>query len=165
MAQPQRVVWDIRAVTSMLQGIGQGREVTNELKRASAIAGFSVERCAKLNLTRMVYSQPERGYRRTGTLRRSVHVAAPSTDHSGDPATAKSTNLGGRQSPRLVEEQGQTLVTEVGTWLLYSKRVHDGTGPGMTAKPYLTDALVKNERFIVETIARGLENALRRAAR
>ena len=165
MAQPQRVVWEIRAVTAMLRSIAEGREVTNELKRASAIAGFSVERDAKLNLTRMVYSQPERGYRRTGTLRRSVHVAIPGADHGGDLSSAKNTNLGGRTSPRLVAEQGQTLVVEVGTWLVYARRVHDGTGPRMTKRPYLDDALTKNRRFIEDTIARGLENALRWATR
>jgi hypothetical protein len=159
-----RVVWDIRGVTAMLRQIADGPQVVNELKQASAIAGFKVERDAKLNLTRMVYSQPERGYRRTGTLRRSVHVAPPGTDHSGDLTRAKGTTLGGRKSPSLVAEQGQTLVVEVGTWLVYAKRVHDGTGPRMTARPYLDDALTQNRRFIEETIVRGLGNALRRAA-
>ena len=162
----QRVVWEIRAVTNMLRSIAEGPEVMNELKRATAIAGFSVERDAKLNLTRMVYSQPERGYRRTGTLRRSVHVAIPEADHGGDLSSAKVTDLGSRSaSPRLVATRGHTLVVEVGTWLVYAKRVHDGTGPGMTKRPYLDDALTKNRRFIVDTIARGLENALRRATR
>jgi hypothetical protein len=160
-----RVVWDIGGVTAMLRSISDGPEVVDELKRASAMAGFKVEREAKINLTRMVYSQPERGYRRTGTLRRSVHVAAPGTDHSGDQPRARSTDLGGRQSPRIVGEEGQTLVVEVGSWLLYAKRVHDGTGPRMTAKPYMTDALTQNRRFIEEIISRGVMNALRRAAR
>jgi hypothetical protein len=159
-----RVIWDIRGVTAMLRSLATGPEVINELKRASVMAGFKVERDAKLNLTRMVYSQPERGYRRTGTLRRSVHVAAPGADHGGDLASARHTVLGGRQqSPSLVAEQGQMLIIEVGTWLLYAKRVHDGTGPRMTARPYLDDALTANQRFIEETIARGVANALRRA--
>lgn len=160
-----RVIWEIGAVTAMLRTIAEGPETINELKQASAIAGFGVERSAKINLTRMVYSQPERGYRRTGTLRRSVHAAAPGTDHGGDDARARYNDLGGRRSSSLVEEEGNTLVIEVGSWLLYAKRVHDGTGPRMTAKPYLTDALTQNRRFIEEAVAHGVVNALRRAAR
>jgi hypothetical protein len=160
-----RVIWDIRGVTAMLRDIAQGPQIISEMKQASAMAGFKVERDAKLNLTRMVYSQPERGYRRTGTLRRSVHVAIPGADHGGDLTRAKTSTLGGRKSPRLVAELGQTLVVEVGTWLLYAKRVHDGTGPRMTARPYLDDALAQNARFIEETIARGVANALRRATK
>lgn len=160
-----RVVWDIRGVIAMLRDLAQGPQIIHEMKQASVMAGFKVERDAKLNLTRMVYSQPERGYRRTGTLRRSVHVAAPGADHGSDQASARHTVLGGRKSPSLVAEQGQLLIVEVGTWLLYAKRVHDGTGPRMTARPYLDDAFAQNARFIEETIARGVANALRRAMR
>ena len=158
-----RVVWDIRAVTAMLREIADGQETIGELKKASAITGFTVERDAKINLTRMVYSQPERGYRRTGTLRRSVHTAPPGADHSGDATRARHSDLGGRQSPNLVAEERDRLVTEVGTWMLYARRVHDGTGPRMTPKPYLDDALRANERQIEEIIAIGLTRALRRA--
>lgn len=158
-----RVVWDIRAVTQMLRELQNGAGTIQELKRASAIAGFNVERHAKLNITRMVYSQPERGYRRTGTLRRSIHTVPPGASHDSDLARAKMTDLGGRQTPNLVGEEGNRLVTEVGTWIRYARRVHDGTGPRMTAKPYLTDALTQNRKFIEETIARGVRNALTRA--
>lgn len=158
-----QVVWNISAVLQMLREIADGQETIQELKQASAIAGFKVERDAKINLTRMVYSQPERGYRRTGTLRRSVHTAPPGTDHSGDAARARHTDLGGKQSPSIVGEEGGNLVTEVGTWMRYARRVHDGTGPRMTPKPYLGDSITQNRRFIEETIARGVRNALRRA--
>lgn len=157
------VRWDISAVTAMLREIGNGPETINELKRASAIAGFKVEREAKINITRMVYSQPERGYRRTGTLRRSIHTAPPGTDHSGDYARARSSDLGGKQSPNIVGEEGDNLVTEVGTWLKYASRVHNGTGPRMTPRPFLTDALTQNRKAVEDIITRGLQNALRRA--
>lgn len=157
------VLWDISAVRRMLDNIGRGPETRHELKQAVAMAGFSVERSAKQNLTRMVYSQPERGYRRTGTLRRSVHTAPPKESHSDDPERAKTSDLGGKKSGEVVGEAGDTLVVEVGSWLLYARRVHDGTGPRMTARPYLTDALTQNERFIEDTIVRGLTRALTHA--
>jgi len=161
------VTWDVHAVVAMLHNIGNSPTTLHELKLASAIAGFLVERHAKLNLTRMVYSQPmaESGYRRTGTLRRSIHTVPPGADHASDETTAKTTEMGGKQSPALVGEEGGRLVTEVGTWLRYSKHVHDGTGRygRAQAKPYLTDALNQNRRAIEDIIARGVANALRHA--
>ena len=159
------VVWDIHAVTAMLQQIGTGSATLQELKQASAMAGFLVERHAKLNITRMVYSQPQRGYRRTGTLRRSIHTASPGASHDSDEAKARTSELGGNQSPSVVRVTGDKLTTEVGTWLKYAKRVHDGTGPRMTAKPYLTDALDHNRREIEDIIAQGLVKALTRVVR
>lgn len=149
----------------MLTHLSDSPSTLHELKQASAIAGFLVERHAKINLTRMVYSQPQRGYRRTGTLRRSVHTAPPGASHESDEARAKTTDLGGKQSPTLTGEQGSRLITEVGSWLKYAEHVHEGTGRYGRAlpKPYLTDALEQNRKGIEDIIARGVANALQHA--
>jgi HK97 gp10 family phage protein len=71
----------------------------------------------------------------TGTLRRSVHVAAPGVDHSGDIEKAKKRKIT-RRIAEAVLVKALTAETEIGTWLDYSYLIERGTRK-MKARPYM----------------------------
>ena len=71
----------------------------------------------------------------TGTLWRSVHLAAPNVDHSGDFDLASRRQIK-RKLAEAVLKEAFSCTTQIGTWLRYAYFVERGTRK-MAARPYM----------------------------
>lgn len=113
------------------------------------------ERQAKDYLRAKVYSQPERGYRRTGTLRRSVHAALPSKPHDGDEGEAHAGEelSGVASSGHATEETEGLILTQVGTWISYADIVEKRT-------PYMQPTSADIERYLPGALSVALDQAI-----
>lgn len=119
------LTWNKRLLPELLARLGPAVE---EL-------GLRVEAEAKREL------QPGHGVE-TGTLRRSIHAAAPSYDFAGDdvePSDASPERGGGGAT---AERDGDKLLVAVGSGLVYALAVHQGHG-SFGGYHYLTNAVEK----------------------
>ncbi|MCC6192263.1 MAG: hypothetical protein IT318_24795 [Anaerolineales bacterium] len=115
------------------QGDELKAQLIEQLKSALGEIGLRVEGEAKKEL------QPGHGVL-TGTLRRSLHAAAPSYDFAGDDVTpSESSPERGNQAPE-AELLGDRLMIAVGSGLVYALPVHQGHGD-FAGYHYLTNAL------------------------
>ncbi len=92
-------------------------------------AAIRTQEAMRVHLESMVYAQSPAasGYIRTYTLMRSVHAAKPSADHSADEGRASGgADLSAMTPEEVVEKSGNTLVSEVGSWIGYAGYVHEG---------------------------------------
>lgn len=98
--------------------------INGEKPKGIEMVGAKVLKDSKDNLRRMVYDQPERGYTRSGNLRRSGRMEMLDND------TVK-VSFGGR-----------------GTNVDYAQYVEFGTDRGLEPRPYLKSAIIKNKEYI-----------------
>jgi len=117
-----------------------GGRTINRLAEAVGMAAFKAERQAKIAATDLIYSQPERGYSRTGTLRRGIMAASPDYDHSGDEGAARSADLGGGLGMEVTKITATAIESAVGSWISYARFVNDGTRY-MEPRPFLDEGL------------------------
>jgi len=123
---------DIAAAMAVLSRIAKvGTTHIEKLREAVGMAAFAGERNVKLSATRLIYATPERGYKRTGTLRRGITAASPAYDHGGDEAAARSGEIGhaggGGSALEVTRATGNAIESEVGCWLRYAPYVNNGT--------------------------------------
>lgn len=161
---------NIKSAIQMLQQMERVSATVSlkALRQAVAMAAFSGERNAKFALTRLVYSQPERGYRRTGTLRRSVMAASPDYDHSGDEDAARrgelSRGISGGAALEVTRVSADRIESTFGSWISYAARINDGT-TFMEPRPFLDEAEITAqqdlERFTIVALDQIAKAALR----
>ncbi len=115
-------------VNTYLAAFGNAAAVRS-LTTAVGSAGIRVQRMMRENLESMIYAQSPApgGYIRTRTLIRSVHAAPPDAEHTGDESTASSgSDLAATVASQAAGMRGDTIMTEVGSWISYAAPVHDG---------------------------------------
>lgn len=125
--------------------------------KAEPIVGRGVGRAAirtqdiiRGHVQNMVYAQPSAvgGYERTYTLMRSVHAAAPDTDHGADEARAHGgSDLAATSPESVVEASGGILTSEVGSWVSYAQLVHDGINQPQS-RPFVAVAVPEAEAVL-----------------
>lgn len=158
------VNWTNRSeVLSYLRSFA-GARAKQPLMEAVGRAAIRVQQIVRNNLESMVYSQPpaSSGYARTRTLLRSAHAARPSTDHSGDEGRARGgADLVATQPLDVVEMRGDTIASEIGSWISYSEYVHQGVDQP-SPRPYLRSAEDQAGDILEEEVDRAVEQMARR---
>lgn len=120
------------------------------------------------HLESLVYAQPPAasGYIRTGTLRRSVHAAAPSANHGADEGRAHGgADLGGGSPETVTELEGGAVVSEVGSWVSYAAFVHEGINqpqPRPFVEAALAEALAALDEEVMAAVLQQFATAPRR---
>jgi hypothetical protein len=138
-----------------------GQRTIKHLEEAVAMAAFKGEREAKIAITDMIYCQAERGYQRTGTLRRTIMAASPEYDHSGDEAKARSgEDLGGGAGLNVVRTSATKIETTVGSWASYAEFVNDGTR-GRDPHPFMDEGLRTSQEDLEQFVLVALDDILR----
>lgn len=123
------------------------REKDEALARAMEMIGLQMEGYAKDELDSKVYSQPERGYVRTGRLRNSITYATKDSHSSGsEPAEPDDYDTRAQPSEKEVV---------VGTNVEYATYIEFGTSK-MGARPYLKPALMDHLDEYKEMISQEL---------
>jgi hypothetical protein len=125
----------------------------DELKRIMQENGAKI--IAEFGLT--VEGEAKRELRKghgvlTGTLRRSIHMALPGYDWSGDDVTP-SAGTPERGGQTVMPETSEKQTVQVGSGLVYAMAVHQGYG-SFIGYHYLTNGLKKAKEKLPSIIAR-----------
>lgn len=150
-------------VLSYIRGFS-GPRVTKTLQGAVGKAAIRVQGVMRQNLESMVYAQPQAasGYVRTRTLHRSTHAARPSNDHSGDEARASGgTDLAASDPMQVVEKRGDTIASEIGSWISYAEQVHEGVNQP-SSRPFVANAVQQANDILAGEVAQAVQTAARR---
>lgn len=123
------------------------------VSRGVGRAAIRTQEAIRAHLENMIYAQPSSGsYIRTRTLMRSVHAASPSADHGADEGRAFSgSDLAASQPESVVDAQGGTLVADVGSWISYASKVHEGINQPQP-RPFVGIAVREAEAFLGEEV-------------
>lgn len=114
--------------------------------------GLRCETAAKKRL------QPGHGVK-TGTLRRSIHIAEPGYSWQGDNVTpAPGAPERGGQEAQPVQKSGK-LTLEIGSGMEYAMAVHQGHG-SFSGYHYLTEAIAEQKPKLEGIIARRVKEKL-----
>lgn len=133
------------------------------LRLAVGRAAIRSQSDVRAGLDQMIYSTPERSYKRTWTLMRSSHAAPPGVDHSGDFSTARSgADLAATDPSKVVSGDaiGGPWVSEIGSWIYYARFVHGGTAR-MPSRPFLSAAAAMAEAHLRSEVATAVAEMLR----
>lgn len=123
------------------------------VSRGVGRAAIRTQETIRENLERMVYSQPPTSnYTRTKTLMRSVHAASPSAGHAADESRAHGgADLSASQPESVVGVEGGVIVSEVGSWISYASKVHEGINQPQP-RPFVGMAVAQAEAFLGEEV-------------
>lgn len=134
------------ASTLNWKGDEVGRNVREGLKAGLTEFGLRCETAAKRRL------QPGHGVR-TGTLRRSLHIAEPGYSWQGDnvPPSSGSPERGGKVAA--AGEKGSKLSMELGSGLEYAMAVHQGHG-SFEGYHFLTEAVAEQSPKLLGILKR-----------
>lgn len=123
------------------------------VSRGVGRAAIRTQEIIRENLERMVYSQPPTSnYTRTRTLMRSVHAASPSASHAADETRASGgVDLSASQPDSVVGAEGSVLISEVGSWISYASKVHEGVNQPQP-RPFVGMAVASAEAFLGEEV-------------
>ena len=124
------------------------------LEEAVGRAAIRTQQEMRNHLERLVYAQPSSasGYVRTYTLMRSTHAASPEDDHSADESrSANGSDLRASSASDVVNRRGDTIMSEVGSWISYAWYVHEGAS-GHGPRPFVTMARPEAERALQQEV-------------
>jgi hypothetical protein len=152
---------DISAAMAALELLGKASQRSvQHLAEAVAMAAFKGERQAKQAATSMIYSRPERGYQRTGNLRRTIMAASPEYDHSGDEARAAAgEDLGQGAGLKVTRTTASAIESTVGSWANYAKLVNDGTRY-MDPRPFMDEGLKTSQEDLEKFVLVALDDIM-----
>jgi len=152
-------------VNTYLAAFGNAAAVRH-LTNAVGAAGIRVQQMMRANLESMIYAQSPApgGYIRTRTLYRSTHAAPPDAEHGGDESSASSGgDLAATVASQAAGMRGDTIISEVGSWISYAAPVHDGASQPQ-ARPFMKQAEPAAAVALREEVARTVKALSQRRA-